>query len=544
MRPPLLLLLILLLSSSSADLSDDGWNSLAPAPGSELLPPAKLYERASALWSSGKYFQASAFAVAASNSLGSGYDPLSRASSECDGDDARCEKAVMTVRLIAVHMLLLTGQRRRAVEQLKRVGNEAPNFNVFFSALNPALIFGDGVAKDDSPRFTPHEILEATAAIEGHHRHGTEWHMLRWEMHHANDFARRATVNAVDRESDGVSESRSSKNGNAGDLAEVCAPCAAERASSSRAPRLTIVIPFVPAERARLFGMMKRWGDTRSAPCNPATASAAEGAGAGAGVRDTRPELVFLFSRSRSDAPGWLRAASHVNGAALDAPELLLPRSARACFSAVRIRCVGLSAAAEAYHGGYNNSGPNALFGSLFMEEETNSDARETTSSSLGAPDTTLTPFSVGRDVFFWMETDVVPVVENWLARIVEESSWPRGFWRKGAPAGHLPMRAEEFLPLASTNHRHMNTMGLYRVGDPCFRCFVRRVMEEWGDTAWDVASHMYMQSRAHFRDWQRWGHKMLPTDTLQNWLGEVTRAKAMAHSPNVVLVHGKEFVW
>jgi hypothetical protein len=462
------------------------------------LAPAAAYAQISSMWTRGDFAGAANFAVAASDSLGSGFDADSRAAALAR-KGADTATAVAALRSLAVHTLLLTGQRERAVAQLARVATEAPNYSVFLTALNPAVVFGESVAQPSSPRFTPVEILNA---LELGPRVGdTEWHMLRWEMRHMRDFARGTEASA------------------APDLAEACAPCSAEKAhgAPNGPPRLAIVVPFVPAERQRLRAMMRRWTAPGRAPCDVAA------------QRLAHTELVFLCSRSGADAPEWLPAPA-------DAASLVDP-SIRACFSAISLRFVGLSADDEVYLGGYNNSAPNSLFGSLFTEEAAQ-EGEDWWSGGAGEK-----PFSEGRDLLFWMETDVVPVVSHWLERLDEEARFPRGFWRKGAPAGHFPLRSAAHVSVAATHHRHMNTMGLYRVGDACFRCWVRRVLAEYGNTAFDVASHMYMQSRAHFRDWQRWGHKFIATDALQNWLGPTTRAAALALGPNAVFVHSKAFV-
>ena len=462
--------------------------------------PATAYGQISSMWTRGNFVGAAEYAVSASDSFGSGFDLDSRAAALVR-EGAATAQEVAALRSLAVHTLLLTGQRTRAVAQLARVAKEAPNFSVFLTALNPALVFGEKVAQPSSPRFTPEEILRA---LERGPRAGdTEWHMLRWEMRHMLGFARGTESSA------------------APDLAKACAPCSAEKAhdAPNGPPRVAIVVPFVPAEFERLHAMLRRWTAPRRAPCDVAA------------QRPTHTELVFLCSRSAADAPLWLPAPADA--------ALLVDPSIRACFSAISLRFVGLSAEDEVYLGGYNNSAPNTLFGSLFAEAES-VQAEEAEGGSGGAGATR--PFSEGREFLFWMETDVVPIVPRWLERLDEEARYPRGFWRKGAPAGHFPLRTGAYLSVAATHHRHMNTMGLYRVGDACFRCWVRRVLAEYGDTAFDVASHMYMQSRSHFRDWQRWGHKFIATDALQNWLGPTTRASALALGPNAVFVHSKAF--
>ena len=106
------------------------------------LAPAAAYAQISSMWTRGDFAGAANFAVAASDSLGSGFDADSRAAALAR-KGADTATAVAALRSLAVHTLLLTGQRERAVAQLARVATEAPNYSVFLTALNPAVVFGE-----------------------------------------------------------------------------------------------------------------------------------------------------------------------------------------------------------------------------------------------------------------------------------------------------------------------------------------------------------------------------------------------------------------
>ena len=144
-------------------------------------------------------------------------------------------------------------------------------------------------------------------------------------------------------------------------------------------------------------------------------------------------------------------------------------------------------------------------------------------------------------DYAFWMETDAFPVQSGWLDRLLEESQSPRGFWRKGPT--QRPLHTPALLGMVGPHHYHMNAVGWYRLGDPCYREYLRRVRREHAEQPFDVSQHRFLHDRAHFRIFQEWAHKFVYTDVLQNWIGEWSAAEVVAASPNTVVVHGKERV-
>ena len=93
----------------------------------------------------------------------------------------------------------------------------------------------------------------------------------------------------------------------------------------------------------------------------------------------------------------------------LEPPAALLQGGAR-CFRRVFVRHANLSATAQHYLGGWDNTGPNNLFYGLFFDAAIHR----------------------AYDMLLWMETDMVPVAPHWLRRVSEEVRHPRGFWRKG----------------------------------------------------------------------------------------------------------------
>ena len=133
------------------------------------------------------------------------------------------------------------------------------------------------------------------------------------------------------------------------------------------------------------------------------------------------------------------------------------------------------------------------------------------------------------------MEADVYPVAHGWLERLREEARAPRGFWRKG-PAQQPAMSHA----MVSPHHYHMNSAGLYRLGQPCFNEFTRRVLAEHPGQPHDVSAYTFLHDPRHFHIFQRHAHRFLYTDLVQNRLDEWTLEKVRAVSPDTVFVHGK----
>jgi hypothetical protein len=143
------------------------------------------------------------------------------------------------------------------------------------------------------------------------------------------------------------------------------------------------------------------------------------------------------------------------------------------------------------------------------------------------------------HDFIFWLESDAFPVQKHWLDRLVWECDAPLGFWRKGPT--QQPLQNTELLGMVGIHHYHMNAVGLYRLGDPCYREYLRRVRQEYYSEPFDVSQHRFLHDRRHFPIFQKWAHKFLYTDVLQNWIGPWSREQVVASSPNTMIVHGKD---
>ena len=274
-----------------------------------------------------------------------------------------------------------------------------------------------------------------------------------------------------------------------------CPPVAAQ--PLLRAPRLLVAMPFVAGERSRLADNLGSWRDGGGLePC----ATAGGGGGDGHGSVDL---MLYAAGRASDADLSWLRGE----------PTRLLGVGASRCFGRVVVRHANLSAAEQFYIGGWDNTGPNNLFYRLFFDEALHST----------------------YDMLMWMEADVVPIAPGWARRLLEESVSPRGFWRKGPAQQPRLVHA-----MVSTHHYHMNSAGLYRLGQPCFVELMRRVRAAYPLAPHDVSTHLFLHDPRHFHLWQTVAHRFLYTDVVQNRLDEWALDDVRALSAETVLVHGK----
>ena len=100
------------------------------------------------------------------------------------------------------------------------------------------------------------------------------------------------------------------------------------------------------------------------------------------------------------------------------------------------------------------------------------------------------------------------------------------------------PLLTHGLLGVVGPHHYHMNAVGWYRLGDPCYREYLRRVREEHAEEPFDVSQHRcesgliltttyrsygrsictnphlilnrFLHDRAHFRIFQEWAHKFV----------------------------------
>ena len=268
------------------------------------------------------------------------------------------------------------------------------------------------------------------------------------------------------------------------------------------APRIVIVMPFVAAERARLTANLGSWRDGGGIePCASSDPSAAGGRPA---AREIDLMLYAADGADRPELSSWLPSAA--------AATALLGSAAR-CFRDVHLRHANLSASEQHYLGGWDNTGPNNLFFRLFFDQALHR----------------------RYDAMLWMEADVLPVKPLWLERLTEEAAFPRGYWRKG-PA-QQPRLAHS---MVSAHHYHMNSAGLYRLGQPCFVALLRRVALEHPGAPHDVSTHLFLHEPRHFHIWQQVAHRFHYTDFVQNRLDVWSDDAVAAVSADTFLVHGK----
>eukprot|EP01047_Picozoa_sp_COSAG01_P002545 COSAG01_NODE_68_length_28978_cov_182.027777_6_plen_496_part_00 len=407
---------------------------------------------------------------------------------------------------IALHSLhayadLVQGARESAAARCQSIAAVEHDFNGIYQCVLSLLPLP---LPANSPRFTLTEIHAILVHIRDHTAHGgssvTNLHL--WDIEQWLSFGSRGQ-SLLHKQTGGVAE-RGTETGSQVAAATIPGPLQCDTVESARvgstpllAPRLLIVMPVVAKEGPRLRANFRQWQRDRHFPCDPAARSEAP-----------LPSLMLLFSRAAGESPGWLGQS----GERLD--ELI--GDAAVCFGRRWVRFANLSAAEEFYKGGWVATGPNNLFYPLFDDASLH---RE-------------------HDYLFWMETDAFPVRRNWLTRLRAETAAPRGFWRKGPT--QRPAHPAGLLGVVGTHHYHMNAVGFYRLGDPCYREYLRRVREEHLLQPFDVSQHCFLHDRRHFPIFQEWAHKFIYTDVLQNWVGPWSAKDVAAASPNTVIVHGK----
>ena len=98
----------------------------------------------------------------------------------------------------------------------------------------------------------------------------------------------------------------------------------------------------------------------------------------------------------------------------------------------------------------------------------------------------------------------MVPVRPHWLGAVLAAARrGPAGWWRLG-PAQQPALRHA----FVATHHYHMNSAGLYRLGQPCFRALLRRVHDEAPRQPHDVSTHLFLHDPRHFHIWQAVAHR------------------------------------
>ena len=324
-----------------------------------------------------------------------------------------------------------------------------------------------------------------------------------------------------------------------------CAPPEAQ--PRMQTPRVVVVMPFVGAEKARVMANLGSWRDggglepcalTAAATAQPRSSADTASADAATSAAMSAVDLMLY----PADPPG------HSSLSWLTSAEQLLGSGAR-CFRRAYVRHANLTSAEQHYIGGWDNTGPNNLFYRLFFDrwlhreydamlwmEVRGARARRPAlvTTRLAAPRVPRSSLALWL-AFTHLQADVVPIQPLWLERLVEEAVAPRGYWRKG-PA-QQPRLAHA---MVSTHHYHMNSAGLYRLGQPCFVALLRRIASEFPDAPHDVSTHWYLHEPRHFHIWQAHAHRFLYTDFVQNRLDEWTEDAVRAVSADTFLVHGK----
>ncbi len=419
-----------------------------------------------------------------------------------ENEDLAESRLVLTsLHVLYAHVLLAQGNREAAVDRCVVLASSDMDFNIVYRCVLPRLPLP--VPQANRPAFTLDEIDSLLSRVAAETPHGgssvTNLHLA--------DIAQWKTFGA---RSDSLLRLPQGGFADAGSTAQLQCDVASSAVKSAQKlqpheVKLLIVVPAVVREGARLVENLREWARDRQFPCSGETNA------------NQKTDLMLLFSRTPAESPSWLQSVS--KGGADQAFAGLVGEAAQNCFGRTTVRFANLTAAQERYQGAWVATGPNNLFYPLLVEDDELHDGR--------------------YDYIFWMETDAFPVQRGWLDRLREESTSPRGFWRKGPT--QRPLLPPDMLGMVGPHHYHMNAVGWYRVGDPCYREFLRRVREEHREEPFDVSQYRYLHDRARFNIFQEWAHKFVYTDVLQNWIGAWKLGEVLATSPNTVIVHGKE---
>lgn len=415
---------------------------------------------------------------------------------------AESRLVLTSLHVLYAHVLLAQGNREAAVDRCVALAGSDMDFNIVYRCVLPRLPLP--VPQASRPAFTLDEIDRLLSRVAAETPHGgssvTNLHLA--DIAQCKSFGSRSDSLLRLLPQDDFSD--------AGTTARLQCDVASSAMKSARKlkardVKLLIVVPAVAQEGTRLVENLREWARDRQFPCS--------------GETDVKQQtdLMLLFSRTPAETPSWLQSGA--NGGPDQAFAGLVGEAAQTCFGRTTVRFANLTAAQEYYRGAWVATGPNNLFYPLLVEDDEIHDGR--------------------YDYIFWMETDAFPVQRGWLDRLREESTSPRGFWRKGPT--QRPLLPPDMLGMVGPHHYHMNAVGWYRVGDPCYREFLRRVRENHREEPFDVSQHRYLHDRASFNIFQEWAHKFVYTDVLQNWIGAWKLGEVLATSPNTVIVHGKE---
>ncbi len=407
------------------------------------------------------------------------------------------------VRLCAL-LFLRTGQPAEAVSLLKRAAATSPTLHFFFGAFAlasrlPPPPLPPAASAAPPSRFTTEQMLEVRVQNQTRSLSRTPSHTRSLTAPQVLDAVLAVPIHGLSSEAN-LLRWHLLRMLDHGHTRRSASPLACPPPAAHDAPvdaRILIVVPFVAAERERLTSALRRWAPGGgTAPCVAA-----------GGARGRPPvDLAFYLSDAAGGpADAWARDLPRADG--------LLGGAVR-CFGRVELRHANLSAAEQYYIGGWDNTGPNNLFSSVFDDDAVHA----------------------AHDFVFWMEADVVPVVDNWLERLREEAAAPRGFWRKGPIQQPRVDHA-----MVSTHHYHMNSVGLYRLGQPCFRELMRRVAAEHPRQPHDVSTYLFLHDPSHFHIFQQVAHRFLYTDFVQNRLDEWDMPRVRAISADTAFVHGKK---
>jgi hypothetical protein len=140
---------------------------------------------------------------------------------------------------------------------------------------------------------------------------------------------------------------------------------------------------------------------------------------------------------------------------------------------------------------------------------------------------------------FFYMETDVLPIQQDWAEILWILTRDIFGYWQKGGM-----IRTRNFLERGWGPDLHINGNSLYKSGDICFQNFLKRVQSTFPHKPFDMGLRAFRLDDNRFVEQQRFMHKFVYSDFLQNHgdgYSSFSRKKVSKMSPNTYFVHSKQ---
>ncbi len=272
--------------------------------------------------------------------------------------------------------------------------------------------------------------------------------------------------------------------------------------------RLAVVMPMTARELARAEANIRSWAwNPDLAPCGEKSAESS-----------TNPvaDLYFYFDLALNANDDMIKAVATLEGLLRD-----LPRSTRRCFGTI------------------------AFLSANMTPTESQNTYRHSLVTTQVSTRGTVTQFyrlilqnALLENLYthaFYMETDTRPVRAGWLEALRRHAD--SSVWMKGTIMRYPKPTVLGFEPYRSIYLYHINGNSLYRLGCPCFKAFLRSVMDSYHDYAFDTSMAFYRLELRRYALFQRIAHRFAFTDIVADWCDYVYSPEDLG---NTYLVHGK----